>query len=428
MKKVLIVSHLLYASPRIPGLAKYLPEFGWQPVILTVPISGTSPHGPSDDFAKRVRIIETPYSDIFDLLKKLFGLDPSELPIIGKRVRERLGITSKRASALLRLGGAIICYPDECKGWKDFAVKAGSEFLESEGADAIISSSSPVTSHLIAKELKTRYKIPWVADLRDLWSQNHYYPYGSIRRLLDRRLELKTLSIADALVTVSQPWAEELRTLHKVKLIYSITNGFDPEKLNDPPAKLIPKFTITYTGTIYAGKQDPSKLFAALQSLISGGTMDPKDIEVRFYGYKEGWLAREIEKYGLPNIAKQYGVMPRRVAFEKQRESQILLLLNWEDPRVRGWYPLKMFEYLAAQRPILATGGMGGDVIEELLDETKAGMYGSKVEDIKSILSDLYSEYRLKGEISYNGDRKKIDKYSYREMAKKFAKILNDLT
>lgn len=428
MKKVLIVAHLLRASPRIPGLAKYLPEFGWQPIILTAPV-GEKPDsrfGPPDDFAKSVRIVETPYSDIFGLWRRLFRLDSSKP--IGDQVKEKLGITSKRPSALLKLGGAIICYPDEDKAWKNFAVKAGGEFLQNEDVDAMISSSPPVTSHLIAKELKVRRKVPWMADFRDLWSQNHFYPYGPVRKLIDRRLELKTLSTADALVTVSQPCAEKLRTLHKGKLIYSITNGFDPEKLNDPPAQLTPKFTITYTGTIYTGKQDPSKLFAAMRDLISNGTMDPKDVEVRFYGYKEGWLAKEIEKYGLSGIARQHGVVPRRIAFEKQRESQISLLLNWEDQRERGVYTLKVFEYLAAQRLILATGGSGEDVIKELLDETKAGVYGPKVEDIKNILADLYSEYKLKGEVSYSGDREKINKYSYREMAKKFAKILDGLT
>lgn len=427
MKKVLIVAHLLRASPRIPGLAKYLPEFGWQPIILTAPV-GKKPDsrfGPPNDFAKRVRVIETPYSGVFDFGKKLFKLNSSKP--IGDQVKEKLGIASKRSSALLRLGGAIVCYPDEDKGWKNFAVRAGREFLQNEDVDIIISSSPPVTSHLIVEKLKTQHKIPWVADLRDLWSQNHYYPYGPVRRLIDRRLELKTLSTANALVAVSQPCAEELKTLHEGKLIYSITNGFDPKQLNDPPAKLAPKFTITYAGTIYTGKQDPSKLFAALQDLISNGAMDPKDVEVRFYGYKEEWLAREIKKYELSSIVKQHGVVPRRIAFEKQRESQILLFLNWEDPKVKGAYTLKIFEYLAAQRPILATGGAGDDVVKELLNETKAGMCGATVEDIKNILSDLYLEYKLKGEISYNGGRAKINKYSYREMAKKFAKVLDDI-
>ena len=83
---------------------------------------------------------------------------------------------------------------------------------------------------------------------------------------------------------------------------------------------------------------------------------------------------------------------------------------------------------LADKRPILVTGGSGDDVVKEILDETNAGMYGSTVEDIKNILRELYSEYKLTGKITYNGDMDKINKYSYREMARKFAKILDGLT
>jgi glycosyltransferase involved in cell wall biosynthesis len=429
MKKVLIIANLFHASPRIPGLAKYLPEFGWQPIILTAPLGGDpeSRFGPSDDFVKSgIRIIETPYSKVSAFWKGLFGFDKINVEM---RVRERLSTKYKKffSTFIFNAYQSIFGYPDADKNWRFIASKKISELLQKKDIDAVISSSSPVTSHLIAKDLKTRHKIPWIADLRDLWSQNHYYPYGPVRKLIDKRLELKTLSTADALVTASQPCAEKLRTLHKGKLTYLITNGFDPEKLNDPPAKLTPKFTITYTGTIYTGKQDPSKLFAALRDLVSNKVMDPKDVEVRFYGYKNGWLRKEIKKYGLSDIVKQCGVAPRQVAFEKQRESQLLLLLNWEDQRERGVYTLKVFEYLAAQRPILATGGTGDDVIKELLDETAAGVYGSKVGDIRNILSDLYSGYKLEGKIGYNGNRAKINNYSYREMAKKFVEVLDDI-
>jgi len=429
MKKVLIVAHLLSASPRIPGLAKYLPEFGWQPIVITAPL-GERPDlhfGPPDDFTKSVRVIETSYYDILDLLRRLFRLDSSEP--IDKEVRKRLGTTSRKSPVdfFVKLGGAIICYPDAERGWKNFAIRTGSELLQKEDVDAMISSSPPVTSHLIAKELKNQYKIPWVADLRDLWSQNHNYSYGPVRNLVDRRLELKTLSATDALVTVSQPLVEELRVLHKGKATYAITNGFDPAEANIPADSLTTKFTITYMGNIYSGKQDPSKLFVALRELISDGTIDPNDVEVRFYGYKIEWLTREIGEYGLAGIVKQYGMVPRQVSFQKQRESQLLLLLNWEDRLERGLYSLKIFEYLAARRPILATGGSGDDVVKELFIETKAGLYGARVESIKNILSDLYSEYKLKGKISYNGDEVKINRYSYREMAKKFAEILDGL-
>lgn len=427
MKKVLIIANLFHASPRIPGLAKYLPEFGWQPIILTTLI-GEDPEsrfGHPNDFKSNSRVIET------------YHYNPKE--DIRVQVKKRFDLTSKKSynyvkpflSFLYKFYQEIIHYPDEEKGWKPFAVNAGSELLQNEDIDAMISSSSPVTSHLIAKELKNRHETPWVADFRDLWTQNHNYHYGNIRKFFERRLELKTLQPADVLVTVSPLWAEELRTLHRGKKTYTITNGFDSDKMSNGQVDLTSKFTITYTGQIYTGKQDPSKLLAALRDLIHDGTMNPDDVEVRFYGPENELLAKEIEEYGLFDIVKQYGIVPRGVSFKKQRESQLLLLLNWEvsweDQREKGWYPLKIFEYLAAQRPILAIGGSGEDVIRELLDKTKAGVYALSVEDIKRIIRELYSEYKCKGEISYNGNIDKINKYSHREMARKFAEVLDKL-
>jgi glycosyltransferase involved in cell wall biosynthesis len=417
MKKVLIIAHLFHASRRITGLVKYLPEFGWQPIILTAPIG--------EEIDLQCRVIETGYHNALGFWIKLFRLNANE--DIRRQVKKRFSVTSQKSFVdfFLTLGGAVINYPDSERGWKLFAVNAGSEILENEDIDAIISSSSPVTSHLIAKELKIKHKLPWVADLRDLWTQNHNYGYGPLRKLIDKRLELKTLSNADALVTVSPLWAEKLSVLHKGKTTYTITNGFDPVEMKTTRVNLTSKFTITYTGSLYAG-QDPSKLFAALRDLIFDGTMNPKGIEVRFYGPEEGWLAREIEEYGLSAIVKQYGIVPRQIAFEKQKESQILLLLTWEGKEKAG-YGIKTFEYLAAQRPILATG-LGNCMNKELLDETKAGIYCKTVEDIKATLRELYSEYKLKGKITYNGDIEKINKYSYREMAKKFAEILDNIT
>lgn len=320
----------------------------------------------------------------------------------------------------------IAHYPDSEKGWKPFAVKAGDELLQNEDIDAIISSSSPVTTNIIAKELKKKHKIPWVADFRDLWSQNHNYPYSRIRRFFERRLEVRTLQAADALVAVSSPDAEKLEMLHKGKMVYTITNGFDPEKMSDGKANLTSKFTITYTGQIYT-KQDPSKLLVALKDLISERAIDPNDVDVRFYGPENGLLAKKIEEYGLSAIVRQCGIVPREISFEKQRESQLLLFLKWEDPRERGIYTGKVFEYLAARRPILATGGTD-DVVKELLNETSAGIDAQTVEDIKSALRKLYTEYKLRGKTNYQGNAEKVNKYSYREMARKFAEVINTIT
>ncbi len=380
---------------------------------MTIPL-GENPEsrfGPPNDFRENNRVIET------------YGYSSS----YGKK-----RLTSKKYSRvrpflkfLYQYYREIAHYPDSEKGWKPFAVKAGDELLQNENIDAIISSSSPVTCHIVAKELKKIHKIPWVADLRDLWTQNHNYSYSPLRKLFENRLELKILSTADALATVSQLWAKELGTLHKRKA-YTITNGFDPDKLSNGKAKLTSKFTITYTGQIY-GKQAPSKLLFALKDLISHGDIDPKDVEIRFYGPEDESLAKKTEKYQLSTIVGQYGKVSREISFEKQRESQLLLLLKWEDPKERGWYSGKIFEYLAAKRPILATGGTD-DVITELLNKTNAGTDAQTVEDVKSALRKLYTEYKLRGKISYQGNAETVNKYSYREMARKFAEVINTIT
>jgi glycosyltransferase involved in cell wall biosynthesis len=416
MKKVLIIAHLFQASPRIPGLAKYLPKFGWQPIILTTPL-GENPEshfGPSNDFKKNNRVIETAG------YRSSYG-------------RRRLA--SKRYSSIkpflrffYRYYREIVYYPDSEKAWKTFAIDSAENLLQNEEVDAIISCSSPVTVHTIAEELKDKHDIPWIADFRDLWTQNHNYQYSSFRKMFEKRLEIKTLAHADALVTVSPLWTKKLQTLHRGKQVYTITNGFDPEKINDGTTELVPNFTITYTGQIYQANQDASKILIALSELLSRKEMAPNEAKVRFYGPEDEKLAIKIEELGLSAVVKQHGTVSRETSFEKQRESQILLLFDWEDRTEKGVIPGKIFEYFAAMRPILCTGGFSGNVVEMLLKETNSGICCPTIKEIKRALKELWSEYELHKRVEYRGDLEKTKKYSYLEMARKFAEILERLT
>jgi glycosyltransferase involved in cell wall biosynthesis len=421
MKKVLIIANLFHASPRIPGLAKYFPEFGWQPIILTTPL-GDHPEarlGPSEDFRKNHRIIET------------YGYSSDKGAVMGARrrlsSRKRFTYVKPFLRLFYRGYSEIANYPDVDKGWKTFAVNVGLKLLQDEHIDAMISSSSPVTAHIIARELKEKRNIPWVADFRDLWTLNHNYPHSIFRKQFEKRLELRTLSAADVIVTAASIATEKMKTLHKGKRMFTVTNGFDPEKVNDKRISLTSKFTVTYTGQIYPEKQDSSKPLAALKRLISQGAIDSKDVEVRFFGPENETLVKNIKKLGLSDVVKCHGVIPREMALVKQRESQVLLLLNWEDPRIKEVYTGKIFEYLAAQRPILATGGFGKDVIEELLNETNSGAYCMTIEDTKNTLETFYQEYKSNGRVEYKGKPETINKFSYRELARKFAGILDSL-
>ena len=434
MKKVLIITNLLNVSTRMIGLAKYLSYFGYETTILTMS-KGESPLenlGFSEKISDKIRIIETPYrGDIFNFWRKVFRLlGFKKKSSILNQIKEKTAITSKKSfiDTVFDLYRAIFAYPDEEKRWKNPAVIVGSQLLKTEKFDVIISSSSPVTAHVVAYELKKEFNIPWIADLRDLWSQNCNYNYGTLRKLIDRKLEIKTLSSANAITTVSGVWANDLIKLHNKKNIYVITNGFDPESVNLPPTELTKSFTITYTGVLYRGKRDPLKLFSALKELTRENIINPNDIEVRFFGPKEEWIEKEIRENNLSNIVKQYGITDRMTSLQKQKESQILLLLNWEDSREKGVYTGKIFEYLAARRPILSVGGSGEDVIEKLIRETKAGFYSVTVNDIKRFLTEAYSEYKIIGKVIFDGDIKEINKYNLKEIAHKFVNLFNSIT
>jgi glycosyltransferase involved in cell wall biosynthesis len=419
LQKVLIIAH--YYGTRVPGLVKYLPEFGFQPVLLTTVTPLDEP------FPADADIVKTENRETMRFWKKLLGMKPGT--DFRDQVKSKIGVTSRKSfiDRMLTLGGEITNYPGPYKGWQPFAVKAGDELLQSEEIAAMISSSHPVDSHIIARELKSRHGIPWVADLRDLWSQNHNYSYSRIRKMFDRRLEKKTLAGADSLVTVSPPWAEKLGILHKGKLIYTITNGFDPEKQADSQVEITSKFSITHTGNIYGGKQDPGKILQAVSGLIDEGTINPDDVEIRFYGPVLEWLDREIDESGLAAATRQYGVVAHDEAIRKQKESQLLLLLDWDSPGEKGVYPLKALEYLGAGRPILATGGETGNVVDDLLNKTGAGVHAITVEDVKSTLAEMYREYKHNGKITYHGLDNEINEYSQRKMAGKFADILDKL-
>lgn len=400
---------------RLYGLAKYLPEYGWNPIMLTPVLPGE----PDSQF----RVIQTPYNDVVALWKRCMGLNTKE------SLNEQFGVSKakNRPSIIDRLVyplNEIITYPDAQRGWYKHAIQAGDQILQEVKIDAILSSSKPETCHLIARDLAEKYQIPWVADLRDLWTQNPYSNHCALRRFAEKRLELRTLGKASALVTVSKPLADDLSCLHTHKPVYVITNGFDPEEACFDPPELTDKFTITYTGALYGGKRDPAMLFDALKNLLSDGVIDPDRVEVRFFGSKDPWLFDEIRNANLDGIVKISGFVPREQALQRQRESQLLLLLLWNNPEEKGVYTGKVFEYLAARRPIIALGGPEESVVKDLLNETRAGHYTSSLEDLEAALSRYYSEYVRTGAVPRT-EESAIFKYSHLEMAKKFAAVLD---
>lgn len=421
-KKVLVITYAFppkptIASVRMGGLAKYLPRYGWDPTFLTVDLPGE----PDDKY----RVIQTlDPGDVTENIKRKLRLNPKE------GLQKQLGVPVQVSNARKPITGKIIkriegliTYPDPNKLWQPVALKALRDLFSREGFQALISSSSPVVTHLVARKTHEEFGIPWVADFRDLWTGNHYYPYGPVRKLFDRRLEKETMAQASALVTVSQPLCDSLKALHKDLAVFAIPNGFDPDGIETHD--LHDKFSITYTGQLYLGKRDPELLFKVIRDLLSEGRIQD-DLLVKFYGEKVYWLDNLIKKYELEKVAFQYGVVDRADALKEQRSSQILLSLNWDNPREEGVYTGKIFEYLAARRPILALGGPRG-VVSELLNETKAGVHLRTEGELRGAITSWYEEFQHKGFVSYQGNDK-IHNYSHEKMAERFSEVLNEVS
>jgi hypothetical protein len=152
--------------------------------------------------------------------------------------------------------------------------------------------------------------------------------------------------------------------------------------------------------------------------------MDPAAIEINFFGNNQDWLMEDVKKYNLESVVQILGFICRDLAIRKQRESQVLLLLTWNDPKEKGVYTGKIFDYLAAQRPILALG-LKGSVITGLLNETKSGIEVNTDTEIKEAILKFYQEFRKNGQVQYFGDSSEVKRYTHLEMARKFAEVFD---
>jgi len=384
------------------GLYRYLHNHGWDTVVLTA--------SPGDALPNVVRV---PHQGVSERVRILSGATPNAIGPLANAIRH---IRNRIAE--------VFAYPDLESGWRKPAVSAALAMIARGRFDAILSTSLPATAHVVARDLKSRTGLPWVADFRDLWSENYDYRWGRLRKTLDRQIERTVLAHSQALVTVSEPLAVALKRLHS-RPVTVIPNGFSPDEVSEPNHRLTRKFTLTYTGTLYAGKQDPSPLFEALSALIASGRIDAELLEVRFFGRNvdQPWLRAKVAACGLDRSVTLSGMVPRAESLERQRESQVLLALDWMDEQQPGVYSGKIFEYLAALRPILCIGHTGS-VVEALLNETGAGRSLNETEPLHCFLMVCYREFVETGRVGYFGRIDAVRRYDHASMAGRFAAVL----
>jgi len=440
MKRVLIVSYYFppqsyIGSLRLGKLAKYLPEYGWEPVVLTVDPERKNSGNFLPVEMSCGRVIRTRDFDMTNELKKMVHIDYStsvfnlEEKMSQAKISKSQQAKIKALECVMWFVSQFVSFPDPQIGWYFIVKKYFTNILKECEADILFTSSSPSSSHLIGRYLKGELNVPWVADFRDLWTQNHIsrriYPLWKV----EQKVEKNVLKMCDAVTTVSKPLAEQLLSFHG-KPVSVVTNGFDEDDYDRMPLTKISEtraFKIVYTGKIYPHKQDPSVLFRAVKDLLNEGFIRMCELEIDFFGRDASWAKRISYNMGMEEIVNFRGLVPYNESIQRQTESDLLLLLEWTDNQARGVYTGKIFEYLGAGKPILAVGPKGG-VVDELLKETGAGVLVSNHEETKAMLKQWITLFRERGFIPYYGRDEIISKYSRRSQAKILAELFDNLT
>ena len=432
MKRVLIITYYWPPSggsgvQRWLKMSKYLPEYGWQPVIYTTenaeyPIID---HSLEKDVAPNIEVIRRPITEPYSAYKKFLGIKKEETVKMGF-IQEKEKNKSWKSDLSLWIRGNFFI-PDARCGWVKPSVRFLKEYLNEHPVDAIISTGPPHSMHLIALKLKEALGLPWIADFRDPWTEIDYYNDLHLTAWADRkhhRLEQEVLTKADKVVTVAPDGARRLGRLgnRNVRTIY---NGFDRDDDAQTPVNLSEQFTITYLGVL-SKIQNPSNLWQALAELIKEDSGFDKNLKINMIGQIDSAVVSSINENGLSQHVAYSPYMPHDQVSAVHRSSTLLLLLLMPDsePRAKGLLTGKLFEYMASGRPILCIGPEDGDAAR-ILRETGAGQTISfeDKEKMKEALKNLYQRY-LENTLEGNTNPK-VENYSRQVMTQQYAALLN---
>ncbi|MDP4210826.1 MAG: glycosyltransferase family 4 protein [Bacteroidota bacterium] len=431
MKKVLIIT---YYWPPAGGSAvyrwlkfsKYLRDFGWEPIVYTAENGEYAELDPENekDIPAEITILKQPIWEPYDLYKKFIGQKKTEKVNVGFLSEKKKPALAERISVWVR-GNFFI--PDARCFWVKPSVKYLSAWLEKNPVDMVISSGPPHSMHLIAMALKKRFNLPWIADFRDPWTKIDFYNELHLSALADRkhhRLEKKVATTADHVVTVGNQMRLEFEEIGSNNVTV-ITNGFDTaDKIADKPA-MDAKFSIAHFGTVNKAR-NPELLWQVASELVAENEDLARDLEFKFVGRLDQAVRESMQKYGLEKYLTKVDFLPHKEVIRMQYQSQVLLLLVNQTHNAGGILTGKFFEYLAAERPILAIAPPTGDVAD-ILTSAKAGKVVDfdDREGLKSALLAYFNDFKNS---NLNVSPEGINSYSRFELTRKLAGIMDKIS
>lgn len=379
MKRVLILTYYWPPSggsgvQRWLKFAKYLPDYGWQPVVYTPenPEYPNLDHSLQNDVPKSAEIIKRPIIEPYSIYKRLVGMKKDDRIHTGFLSDKAKPGTLEQLSRWIR-GNFFI--PDARRFWIRPSVRYLNAYLKSNPVDLIVSTGPPHSLHLIAKALKKRTGLPWVADFRDPWTNIDFYEELMLTKPADRKhhqLEAAVLRESDKVLVVGREMKREFSALTSAEKIHIIPNGYDAHDIvNDRVPDPDPFFSLAHIGSFSPARNVPV-LWSALAQKRKDDTSFAEHFRLKVVGSIDHTVRKGIEDAGLTDALVNIPYLPHEKVIDEQRKSSMLLLVVNQTKNARGIVTGKVFEYLASGRPILAIGPPDGD-LAAILEECKAG-------------------------------------------------------
>jgi glycosyltransferase involved in cell wall biosynthesis len=434
MKKVLIITYYWPPSggssvQRWLRFSGYLPEFGWTPVMF-VPENANYPETDitlEKGILPGIEIIRKQIYEPYGFYRKFTGIGKKNDIAAGMTIGSKPSFFSGLKNELSMWIRGNFFIPDARMFWIKPSVKFLTKYLHENKMDCIITTGPPHSLHLIGYHLNLHTKIPWVADFRDPWTSIDFYKELKLSRLADKmhhRLEKRVLTAANHVIAVGENMKHEFSTIG-AKNVSIITNGFDYEDIPKDKIQLDNKFSILHIGTL-SRTRNAVAFWQALGQKAREDKNFAEDLEIKLVGNVDYEVISSIEKSGLTPFLNRISYLAHREAMTAQHQAQVLLLLINNSVNSKGILTGKFFEYLTANRPILLVGPVDGDAAK-ILRETAAGRIAG-FEDSAGLrqqvdeLYELYQQGRLT--VSPGG----TEKYSRRELTRKLAHILDEIT
>jgi len=430
MHKVLVFTYYWPPSggpavQRWLSLSQLLPEFGIEPIIITVDPASASYVLLDQSLEKRVpeklRVYKTKSFEVLTLYQRLMGKD--KLPTAGFANESEPGILQK---AMRWIRGNLF-FPDPRKGWNRYALQKAREVIRTEDIKAVITAGPPQSTHLIGERLQSEFNLFWLCDFHDAWTNVWYYDElmkTNWAKNIDLRTEQRVLEKADHIITVGNQIKDDFsQKLGSEKKIRIHSMGYDDDLFDTRPEVPRDVFTITYTGTM-ADNYEPEALFKALSQLRKQHSEFV--CKVQLVGLISEGIQKKVEELGIADLVELKGYMPHVRAIECLKQSCMLLLVSPNTPQAKMIIPGKIYEYMATGIPILNLATQDTETAR-IINECEGGATFSRdnLQQIKEYLWSNFTKWSEKPE-SILSTSKAYKKYSRRREAEELADSLKN--